>query len=119
MLMKKLNAVVYHKLLLQAEEAKYQGLNKLASGVLQALGPIPEDEQVNYNLEALQEDIYHGLWKLAGCLIKYHDLKSVDVERVHQILESLADKVVKDVKTSLNVENESVGKLEDKVLGEI
>ena len=35
--MKKLNLVPYHKLLLQAQEAKTQNLTKLASGIVNAL----------------------------------------------------------------------------------
>lgn len=116
--MKKLNATVYHKLLLQAEEAKTQNLTKLASGVLGAIGAYPEEEAGHYNLEELQQDIYDGLWKLAACVIKYHDLKSANIEQVDQVLESLAEKLVDQVEISLGVSNEQVGKLEEKVPGQ-
>lgn len=117
--MKKLNSVVYNKLLLQAEEARDREMIKLASGLMNALGPIPEDEMVSYNFDELQDDIYRGLWKLASCVIKYHDLESVDAEKVHEVLESLASKVIKEVEQSLNVDHTQVGPLETKVPGEI
>lgn len=116
--MKKLNSVIYHKLLLQAEEAKEQGLEKLASGILNTLGPLPEDEVVQYNYEQLEDDVYQGMWRLAACVIKYHDLKSADAAKVHEVLDSLASKLIKEVEQSLSVDNTRVGPLEDKVPGE-
>lgn len=116
--MKKLNSVVYNKLFLQAEEAKEREMVKLASGLMNALGPVPEDETVTYNFDELQADVYRGLWKMAACVIKYHDLDGVDAEKVHEILESLASKVIEEVEQSLSVDNSQVGPLEAKVPGE-
>lgn len=119
--MKKLNATVYHKLLLQAEEAKLrdsQEMTKLAAAICNSLGPIPEDETVSYNFESLQEDIYNGLWKMATCVIKYHDLTSVDAEKVHQSLEIMAKKLIEEVEHSLSVPHTQIGPLEEKVPGQ-
>ena len=117
--MKKLNTIVYEKLLLQAEEAKDRGMIKLASGVVSALGAMPEDEVVNYNFNELQNDVYDGLWKMAACVIKYHDLQSVNAEKIHEVLESFASKLIEEVEQSLSVDNTQVGPLEDIVPGEI
>ena len=116
--MKKLNSVIYNKLLAQADEAKYRKLPKLAAGILGSLGPVPEDENVKYNFSELQNDVYQELWKVATCVIKYHDLKTVDAERVHQVLDSFASKIIEDIEQSLDVKNDAIGPLEDKVLGE-
>ena len=116
--MKKLNSVVYKKLILQAEEAKNQYMVKLASGLLNALGPVPEDDKTNYNFNELQEDVYQGLWKLAACVIKYHDLQSADAEKIHEVLEALASKLITEVEQSVNVDNTKIGPLETKVPGE-
>jgi len=116
--MKKLNSIVYHKLLLQAEEAKEREMTKLASGVFNSLGPVPEDEQTNYNFNELQNDVYDGLWKMAACVIKYHDLQSADVEKMHEVLESMATKLINEVERSLSVNSTRVGPLETKVPGE-
>ena len=116
--MKKLNSVVYKKLILQAEEAKNQDMVKLASGLLNALGPVPEDDKTNYNFNELQEDVYQGLWKLAACVIKYHDLQSADAEKIHEVLEALASKLITEVEQSVNVDNTKIGPLETKVPGE-
>jgi hypothetical protein len=117
--MKKLNSVVYHKLLLQAEEAKNQDMVKLASGVLGALGPVPEEEQVSYNIEELHQDVYQGLWKLATCVLKYHDVNSASVEKINQVLETTASKLIEEVETSIGVDNTEVGPLEDKLAGQV
>ena len=116
--MKKLNNVIYNKLILQAKEAEEQGLTKLAFGVLNSIGSVPEDENHNYNYDQLQDDIYNGLWKLANCVIKYHDLNSADVIRINQTLESLAEKVIEEVEHSLNIDYSTVGPNEDKVPGQ-
>ena len=117
--MKKLNEIVYNKLLLQAEEAKEQGFVKLASGVFGSLGPVPEDEACKYNSEQLGEDVYNGLWKLAACVIKYHDTDSVDAQKVHEVLEMLASKLIEQIETSLGIDNAKVGPLEEKIPGEV
>jgi hypothetical protein len=117
--MKKLNEVVYQKLLLQASEAKENGMTKLAMGILEAIGPVPEDEACKYNFVELKDDVYGGLWKLAACVMKYHDLESADAEKVHDVLESFAEKLIEEVERSLGVDDTQVGPLEDKVLGEI
>lgn len=117
--MRKLNSVVYEKLLLQAEEAKDRDMTKLASGVVNALGAMPEDEIVTYNFNELQNEVYDGLWKMAACVIKYHDLQSVDAEKVHDVLESFASKLIEEVEQSLSVDNTQIGVLESIVPGEV
>ncbi|HEY5268407.1 MAG TPA: hypothetical protein VII94_04710 [Candidatus Saccharimonadales bacterium] len=116
--MKKFNAIVYDKLFLQAEEAKEQGMVKLAAGLLNTLGSFPEDENVIYNIENLQEDVYKQLWNVAASVIKYHDLNSVDAEKVHNTLEVFASKIIAEVEQSLGVDNSQIGPLESNVPGE-
>ena len=54
-----------------------------------------------------------------SCLcIKYHDLKSADIEKIHEALESLSSKLIEEVEHSLNVNSTQVGPLETKVLGQ-
>ena len=117
--MKKLNSIVYQKLLLQAEEAIDNEMTKLASGIFNSLGPLPEEDRVSYNFNELQDDIYQGLWKMAACVIKYHDLQSADAEKIHEALESVASKLIEEVERALNVDNTQVGPLETKCPGEM
>jgi hypothetical protein len=116
--MKKLNSVVYHKLLLQAQEAKTQNFTKLASGIVNALGPLVEDEHVQYNRQQLHDEIYEGMWKLATHVIKYYDVESADAGKIHDRLEALADKFVEELEHSLSVEDVVDGPLEPKLPGE-
>jgi len=118
--MKKLNSTVYNKLYLQGEEAKEQGMTKLASGIFNAIGPTPEDEtNQEYNYDQLRNDVYQEMWKLATHVMKYHDLESADAEKVHDRLESLARQFVDEIEDTLGVDNSTVGPLESKVPGEI
>lgn len=116
--MRKLNSIIYNKLLLQSQEAKAQNLTKLASGVISALGPVVEDEHVQYGHQQLQDEIYDGLWKLATHVIKYHDVESADASKIHDRLEALADKFIEEIEQSLDVEGVVAGPLEPKLFGQ-
>jgi hypothetical protein len=117
-MMKKLNPVVYQKLLLQAEEAKDRKMIKLANGILSSLTPTPEDEQLSYDYDQLQDDVYQDLWKAATCILKYYDVKSADAEKIHEALEAVASKLIEEVEHSLSVKHTQVGPLEPKVPGQ-
>jgi hypothetical protein len=116
--MKKLNSVIYHKLLLQARAAQAQEMNKMASAIMSAIGPVTEDETVQYNREQLKTELYDGMWKLATHVIKYHDIQSADVIKLHDRLESLADRFLDELETSLDVEDVIAGPLESPLPGE-
>jgi hypothetical protein len=116
--MKKVNAVVYHKLLIQAQEAKIQNLEKLADAILGAVGALPEDEPVHYNYEQLKDDIYQDMWKLAMNVIKYHDIESADAGRINDRLEVFADKFLDEIESALNVGHVIAGPLESALPGE-
>lgn len=114
--MKKLNEIVYRRLLLQAEEAKEVGLHKLAGAVLSSIGPVPEDENSSYSYGELQKDIHEGMWKLAANVMKYHDVNSVDIERVDEVLETFANNLIASVEETLGAD--LIGPLDPKVPGE-
>lgn len=116
--MKKLNSVIYNKLLLQAEEAKEQGMTKLAAGVMGALTAIPEEEISKYSSEELNEDIHNYLWKIAVHIIKYYDLSSVDAEKVNEALEFSGQTVLNAVCASLGVNSCDIGANEPELPGE-
>lgn len=107
--MKKLNPVVYHKLLLQSQEAKVQGMTKLASGIVGAVGPIAEDEEIKYSYQQLQDELYDGMWKLATHVLKYYDVKSADAGSLHHRLESLADQFLNELEADLNLDIDDIG----------
>ena len=115
--MKRLNSTVYHKLLLQAEEAKDQDMVKLASGILGAVGPTPEEELVQYSVAQVEDDVHRGLWSLATCILKHHDVSSVNAEKLNEVIETLASKFINEIEISLGVEG-TIGPLEPSVLGE-
>lgn len=103
----------------QAEEAKELELTKLAEGVLSAIGPVArdDDEIIQLSHEDLSKDIYKSLWKIALDVATYHDLKTVDAQKMDQVLTSLTDKLLSTLESSLNVED-NVGAFEPKLPGE-
>lgn len=109
---------MYHKLIIQANEAKVRGLTKLASAIFNAVGAVPEDENVHYNYQQLENDIYQGMWRLATHVIKYYDVDSADAGKVNDRIEVLAGKFLQDLETSLGVDGVISGPLETKLPGE-
>lgn len=116
--MKKLNSVIYNKLLAQAEEAKAQGLTKLASGILEAIGPYPNDESSEYTYSELKEDINRDMWKMATRLMHYYDIESLDAEKLNETMIAVASKMLEELERAMNVDSVIVGPLEPKVPGE-
>ena len=114
--MKKLNSTIYNKLLLEAEEANELGLNKLASSVINAIGDSPEENNITYSHNQLQEDVKSEMWKVATHLFQYHNMNSLDSKKTDEILESLASKFIKDLEYHLDLS--PIGKLEERLPGE-
>ena len=115
--MQKLNQDIYDRLLLRAEEAKNRGMTKLASGILGALGPMPEEEAVLYDYARLKEDIYRQLWKVAACVLKYHDANSVEAEKLDRTLSATAIRLFMELEDDLGMDHSQIGPLESKVPG--
>jgi len=113
----KLNKAAYDRMVAQAEEAKRLGLEKLANGVFEAVGSFPREEVIEYNSDELANDTYKALWKAACDIIAYHDLKTVDIQRVDELVEHLNAVVITAMETHLGVMGQ-VGKLEGKLPGE-
>jgi len=116
--MKKLNQVIYEKLILQAEEAKEQNMTKLANAILGSLTTTPAIEDELYSVADLNRDIYQDLWKVATNVLKYHDLKSVNAEKVDEVVEIFAEKFINELEQALSIPAGTIGPLEPKLLGE-
>lgn len=117
--MKKLNKVAYDRLVIQAEEAKELGLDKLAEGVLSSIGSTSRDdgEHEVYSSVQLDKDVYNTLWKIAVNVLYYHDSKNVDISKVDETVSRLASVVLSEIESSLDLSNK-VGGLEPKLPGE-
>lgn len=115
----KLNKTVYNKLLLQAQEAKELGLKKLSNIIFNNIGSVPkEDTEIDsFSSLQLKEKVHSSLWKIALDVIKYHDLESVDIQKIDEILVNLAEQVLSEVEVSLGADDK-IGPLEPKLFGE-
>lgn len=103
-----MKTVIYNKLLLQAEEAKEQGLHKLASGILKAIESFPEDIDVSYEKDELAKDVYESLWQLVNNIIEHHDVESVDAQKLDSVIEDFASEFIQQVESVLCVNEEDV-----------
>ncbi len=115
--MKKISEVAYNRLIVQADEAKQLGLDKLSDVVLKCLSNEVQEKLETYSSLALEQDLYEGLWKLAMNVVAYHDSKQVDVSKVDEAISRLATALLTEVEESLGVSGQ-VGGLEPKLPGE-
>lgn len=111
-----LNKVIYNKLILQAQEAKFIGLNKLANYVLNSIGSVIAENKSQYDFEKLEENIKKYLWKSALEIVKFYDLESLDIQVVDEILNETKDILIEKLKNKLNLSD--FGPLESKLPGE-
>lgn len=114
--MKKLNEVIYNKIVIQANEAKELGFEKLAEEVLSVVGPVPREEEISYSLKELEANVKNNLWKIALEYINYHDLNSVDIQKVDAVLNALVPKVAHAIEQG--IEADGFGPLEPKLFGQ-
>ncbi len=113
----KLNKTAYSKMVLQAEEARELGLKSLADNVFGAVGAVARDEKITYSDEQLANDVNGALWKVAVDIIAYHDLDSIDIQKVDGVIQAIAGNVIEAIEGELGV-SDSVGKLEPKLPGQ-
>lgn len=114
----KLNETMYNKLLIQAQEAKEQGLTKLATGVLDAIGPCPRDEVKECYYEDMKDSIYNDLWKSAAKLMAYYDLDSAQIEKLGETIDFCTSTVIGEMERTLGVDNLVKGPFEPNIPGE-
>lgn len=117
--MKNINSTVYGKIIIQAQEAKEIGLEKLGERVLSVISPAPRDEneKISYSHDELTEDFNRKLWKMALDVIAYHDLESVDIQKVDETIRRLSEVINKELGQAMGTES-VFGAFEPPVLGE-
>jgi len=119
--MAKLNKIAHSRLLLQAQEAKEMGLDRLARGMFFALKLAEEDADMpvsKYSYEQMQEEIYQELWELVSKVAQYYDVDNITAEKIDDVLQEMRDNFLEKVEEVLGVEEGSVGALEPEVPGE-
>ena len=114
----KLNSVIYNKLMLQADEARDQGMVKLADAISNAIGEEHTEEHEPYSYDELQEDIHKDLWSIASRLVRYYGINSVDALKVDATVSELTGKTLDELERTLEVDNMIRGRFEPKLPGE-
>lgn len=117
--MKKINPIVLQKILLQAEEAEFRDMKKLASAVTDGLQSSSSETEESdcFSESELKDNVYNGLWKLAFEVIGYHYLDSVDIEKIDKVIIYASNKFVREVEQVLDVEGK-IGPNEPKLIGQ-
>lgn len=114
----KLHNKIYKKLQLQADEAKEQGMVKLAEAVDNAIGKESTANKIEYSSNELNDDIHKDLWKVATKLMIFHDIDSVNIETIDKTLISWASRMIDDLEKTLQISNTVKGAVEPKLPGE-
>lgn len=108
---------IQDKLYIQAQEAKYRGMTKLASALEDILKDQKMFEKPEYSQSELDNDIHHDLWRIATKLLVFYDISNPDVEKLDRSIVSWAMSIVDDLETTLRVSG-TKGAKEPKVPGE-
>jgi hypothetical protein len=116
--MNKLNTTIYRKLLICAEEAKEQGMVKLAENIKEAIGPEPATELEVYSYAQVEKDVHSELWKAAMHLARYWNVEAIDVMKLDNSILVWASELIDEVENSLGVDVASKSSLEPKVPGQ-
>jgi hypothetical protein len=104
----KLSEVIYNKIVVQAEEAELLGFTDLSKNINQAVkeANVISDNSYQYSRKELSEDVKCNIWKSALAVIGYHNLNSIDVGRLSEVIDDMADKVSDAIEEKLNVKNQ-------------
>lgn len=116
--MSKLNTTIYRKLLACAQEAEEQGMVKLASNIKEAIGTDSTDTPEPYSYGDMENDVQRELWKAATHLVRYWNLKRVDVQKLDNSILLYAAELIDEVEHSLGVGPDAVSSLDPKVPGQ-
>lgn len=112
-----MNTILYNKLLLQAQEAQEQGMNKLANIILKAVN-LQSEENSSYSYKELNDDIHNDLWKAATKVMNYYDADSADAVKVNEIINMFAEKFIEELEKILEKDKVVKGPFEPNVFGE-
>ena len=116
--MKTITEANMKRLIVQRDEAKTVGLNKIASQLSAQIGTVGvrgDSDDYHYSKEELRNEIESSLWDVA---IRAQDFygKFADARVVQDIIEKQADEFIDSIKTSLGAE---VGAYEATLPGEV
>ena len=116
--MKKIGQDLQNRLVLQADEAKIVGLNKLSSSIYDAIlqAQIINDTD-SFNYDELVQTVRNELWKAACKIAVYHDLPTLDVQKIDALVAVAANDFIHSIERSNSVENQ-IGPFEEKVIGQ-
>lgn len=91
------------RLIAQAEEANFQGLDKVASNLTTQVKETPvreDDEEYLYSSAELQKDVENLLWKAAIRAQDYYG-KTADAKEIGDIIESCAQELISGVRKTI------------------
>ena len=117
--MKKLSETLQNKLILQADEAKTIGSIKLGEAVY---GAVVSKQVVQgndtFNHDELENAVHSALWRAACEVAGYHDLQSIDIQKVDAVVVEASKKLVCELEKCLAVDGK-FGPHEELVLGQV
>ena len=112
--MKKISSIIKDRLILQAEEAKELGFDKLAERIIESV----DVDSSNESYMELKENICKNIWKSAALMLDYYDINDVDASQLNKVIANITNKAIDELEISLNVDNIIKGPNELKLPGE-
>ena len=106
--MKTIKQSLFNRLIVQAEEAEFQGLTKIAKSLTNQIdlyaGNIRPTEAIySYSSDVFAEDIKDCLWEMAIRTADFHNV-SFDADKIENLIECLPGESEKII---LNIEEEN------------
>lgn len=112
---------LFQRILLQAEEAEFQKMERLASNLtahLEKVAVRPDDEPYSYSKKEFDSDIMYHLWSAALRTADFHNISRIDAVEVAELLEKHAEEIVNEICIKAGITH-GVGAYEPSLPGEV
>lgn len=118
--MRTITETLHKRLVAQSEEAKIQGLTKVASHIDEkvAEAKVRKDDAIYvYSDEEFKKDVEKALWDAALRVADFHNT-TFDASEVQNIVDKYSEELISDLRVLANVEH-GVGVFEPTIPGEM
>jgi hypothetical protein len=109
---------LHRQLAASAQEAKEQGLTKLAHNIQAAIEEEPEKPITSYSYAEMERDIQQQLWKAAAHLATYWKVGMLDIKKLDRAISVCAGDLIEEMEKVLDVDVSGQSTLEPKVPGQ-
>jgi hypothetical protein len=99
--MKKISSIIKDRLILQAEEAKELGFDKLAERIIESV----DVDSSNESYMELKENICKNIWKSATLMLDYYNVNEFDASQLNKVIANITNNAIDELEISLNTDS--------------